>query len=321
MARKASPRAIGAFVVGAVVLAVAAVGILGSGNLFDERWEMISYFDGTVAGLGVGSPVKIRGVEIGQVREVLLAVPGGAVRTSAEFRIPVLYEIDRSLLVKHGARQELTAATLDSLIDVGLRASLALESFVTGRRYVELDLLPDSEAVFRGGEGLPYPEIPTTDTGLDQLQASIRKLVEAISRLPVDSLVVALTGTARNAELLLSDPELAEAIDRLPRTLASISAAALGARDLTAGMDSSLVPIQDELLTTAREATAALESLQETLEAMRTSVRWDGAIGTALRESLEESAATMRALRALAATLEQEPGSLIRGRDYEENQP
>lgn len=321
MARKASPRAIGAFVVGAVALAVAAVGVLGSGNLFDEKWEMISYFDGTVAGLGVGSPVKIRGVEIGQVREVRLGVPSGLIETAEDFRIPVIYEIDRSLLVKHGARRELTAATLDSLIEVGLRASLELESFVTGRRYIELDLLPDSEAVFQGVEGLPYPEIPTTDTGLDKLQGSIRKLVEAISRLPVDSLVIALTGTARNAELLLSDPELARAIDEMPRTLAAISAAAVGARDLTVGVDSTLAPIQQELVATAREATAALESLQETLEAMRTSVKWDGAIGTALRESMEESAATMRALRALAETLEQEPGSLIRGRDYPENQP
>jgi paraquat-inducible protein B len=321
MARKASPRAIGAFVVGAVALAVVAIAILGSGNLFDEKWEMISYFDGTVAGLGVGSPVKIRGVQIGQVREVRLGVPGGVVQTAEDFRIPVIYEIDRSLLVKHGARRDLTNRTLDSLIDAGLRASLALESFVTGRRYVELDLLPDSEAVFQGGDELPYPEIPTTDTGLDKLQGSIRKLVESISRLPVDSLLIALTGTARNAELLLSDPELARAIEEMPRTLASISAAAAGARDLTVGMDSSLVPIREELAVTAREATEALRSLQETLEAMRTSVRWDGAIGTAFRESMEESAATMRALRALAETLEQEPGSLIRGRDYQENQP
>lgn len=321
MARKANPRTIGAFVVGAVALAVAAVAVLGSGGLFDETWELISYFDGSVAGLGVGSPVKIRGVQIGQVRDVRLGVPGGAVQTAEDFRIPVIYEIDQDLLVKHGARRELNAATLDSLVAAGLRARLELESFVTGRKYIELDLMPDSEATLQGGEGLPYHEIPTTNTGLDQLQASIRNLVETISRLPVDSLVMALTGTARNAELLLSDPELARAIEEMPRTLASISAAAAGARDLTVGMDSSLVPIQEELVVTAREATAALQSLQETLEAMRTSVKWDGAIGTALRESMEESAATMRALRALAEALEKEPGSLIRGRDYQESQP
>lgn len=321
MAHKANPRAIGAFVVGAVVLLVAAVAILGSGDLFKKTWNMISYFEGSVAGLGVGSPVKIRGVQIGQVREVRLGVPGGVVQTADDFRIPVIYEIDQSLLVKHGARRRLSEATLDSLVDAGLRATLQLESFVTGRKYIELDFLPESEADYKGGPDLPYTEIPTTDTGLDKLQASIRHLVEAVSRLPVDSLFIALTGTARSAEALLSDPELARAIDELPRTLASISAAAAGARRLAAGVDSSVGPIQEELVVTAREATEALIGLQETLEAMRTSVKWDGAIGTALRESMEESAATMRALRALAEMLEQEPESLIRGRDYQEAQP
>ena len=76
MAAKASARAIGIFVVGAILLMLAAIGLLGSGNLFRTTFNFVSYFNGSVAGLDPGAGVKLRGVKIGQVTEVRLAIPG-----------------------------------------------------------------------------------------------------------------------------------------------------------------------------------------------------------------------------------------------------
>ena len=70
MSRAANPSVIGAFVVGAVVLSVAAVVLFGSGRLFEKRNTFVLHFDHSVQGLEVGSPVIFQGGEIGTVTTV-----------------------------------------------------------------------------------------------------------------------------------------------------------------------------------------------------------------------------------------------------------
>ena len=76
MRKRASPTLIGAFVVGAVVLAVVAVGVFGSGRYFRKVYPYVVYFGGDVNGLKVGAPVKFRGIQVGDVRSILLSNGG-----------------------------------------------------------------------------------------------------------------------------------------------------------------------------------------------------------------------------------------------------
>ncbi len=107
MGRKANPAVIGAFVVGAVVLAVAGILIFGSGRMFKHTSKYVCFFPGAVDGLAVGALVKLKGVEIGSVTDIRLRLPEqgplppGAV---AEFRIPVTIEIDDERVVAFGGR-------------------------------------------------------------------------------------------------------------------------------------------------------------------------------------------------------------------------
>ena len=59
---KVNPKTVGGFVVGAVILAVASVGVFGSGKFFEERGTLVSFFSGSLMGLRVGAPVEMRGV-------------------------------------------------------------------------------------------------------------------------------------------------------------------------------------------------------------------------------------------------------------------
>jgi paraquat-inducible protein B len=77
MNKKMSPAMIGAFVLGAVALIVIAILVFGSGRLFRQTRNFVLYFDTSVNGLRVGAPVKLKGVEIGSVKDIRIQVGQG----------------------------------------------------------------------------------------------------------------------------------------------------------------------------------------------------------------------------------------------------
>ena len=72
MSKPANKKAIGAFVVIAIALAVAAIIVLGSGKFLVQRDRYVSYFQGSVKGLRVGAPVVFRGAQVGEVTDVTI---------------------------------------------------------------------------------------------------------------------------------------------------------------------------------------------------------------------------------------------------------
>ena len=65
--KRGNPALIGLFIIGAIVLMVAGVIIVGSGKFFVHTVRAVMYFDGSVQGLQIGAPVTFRGVKIGSV--------------------------------------------------------------------------------------------------------------------------------------------------------------------------------------------------------------------------------------------------------------
>ena len=70
MSKQVNPTFVGGFLVGAVVLAFGGILAFGSGNFFAKKMTCVAYFDSSVDGLDVGSPVKYRGVTLGTVGKI-----------------------------------------------------------------------------------------------------------------------------------------------------------------------------------------------------------------------------------------------------------
>lgn len=70
MIRKKDYFKLGSFIILGSCMLVAVVIILGAGQYFETTYTVESYFDESVNGLEVGSPVKLRGVKIGRVARI-----------------------------------------------------------------------------------------------------------------------------------------------------------------------------------------------------------------------------------------------------------
>ena len=91
------------------------------------------------------------------------------------------------------------------LIDEGLRATLASESFVTGRKFISLDAHPGSTYQLVADPDVPYIEVPSTVTGLEELQRDVAEAVAKLAKMDIDTLVVALTGIMHGTNTLVNE--------------------------------------------------------------------------------------------------------------------
>ncbi|WP_419787522.1 MlaD family protein [Pseudodesulfovibrio sp.] len=70
MIRKNDYFRLGAFILLGTGMIVAVIIILGAGRYFETTYQVETYFDESVNGLEVGSPVKLRGVRVGRVAAI-----------------------------------------------------------------------------------------------------------------------------------------------------------------------------------------------------------------------------------------------------------
>jgi paraquat-inducible protein B len=314
MSRKASPTLIGSFVLGGVVLSVLAVVVLGSESMFRDTESFISFFGGSVAGLDAGAPVRFRGIEVGEVKEVLLDLPG-VERLSADVRIAVVYELDRELLESRGATARLTdPLDAELLLALGIRAELATESLVTGRKYIALDLQPTIPVESEPVVGAPYPEIPTLDTGLERIEDELYGIIAELGAVQLDSLVSVATAALTEFGALASKPELEAALDELPGTIRGLNASLDEARTLVADLDASLEPVRDELVQTSAQATSTMLRFESTLDALDGVLEPRSPVFVRFEKAMMDLSAASYALRNLADYLERNPSALVRGR-------
>jgi len=180
---------------------------------YRQRQEWRLAFEGSVRGLLPGAPVELRGIRIGEVKEVRLELDDGGRDTD----IPVVIAVEPERLGDGGAAG-LDRARWDRLVENGLRAQLKTGNLITGALYVDFDFYPDDppRAIVWAGN---MPELPTVPTPLDEL----RGLLTRLARLPLDRMgedfsesLAALHDTMRLTNTLLTrlDEETATELTR-----------------------------------------------------------------------------------------------------------
>jgi len=317
MSKKSNPVTIGAFVVGAITLGIIGIMIFSSGRFFRETYSYILYFESDVSGLAEGANVKLKGVQIGTVKEVLLSVGDMAALSGSreKFFVPVVIELDADKTSSLGSRTKPDPPTVAGLVQRGLRAQLASESIVTGVLYVKLDLFPGTRGLRLGEDaGAPYPEIPTLPTPFEEVQMKAAQFFADLQQMDLKGVVEEIRGTVTSAHTLLSSPGLRDAIDHLDKTMTKLDEALASLRDTSDSTRAAIDPLRREIEPTLRELRATLAEVRTTATGAGAILDPDSPLLVALEKALGDVAVTARNVKDLAALLERQPDALLRGK-------
>jgi paraquat-inducible protein B len=313
MARRFNPRLLGAFVIAATALGVAAAIWLGSSRVFQRKVRFVVVFSQEIAGLEVDSPVKFRGVPVGRVASIHLAI-GSPTAPLRDLFMPVVIELNQSRIREMGETTDLgNPEVVKTLVAHGLRARLALESFLSGRRYVDLDIVQDALPPAPPPFPLPYPLIPVqVEPGLLALQSDAARVLGKLQALDLEGLVADLRGAAQGVARMSST--VGEAGKGLPRTLESMDRALASIRDAARALEKEVPLVAGDARGAIQRLAAALDQMDATLREVKLSFAPGAPIPAQLDLTLREVGQAARSLRNLADGLERDPSQILRGR-------
>jgi paraquat-inducible protein B len=319
MAKRISPTAIGAFVVASFAILIVVLVVVGSGRLFQKPIKFVCMFQGDLNGLKIGAPVKFRGVQIGTVSAIKLklAPSEGQLKPDVKgFRLPVILELDRSMVAGSGGTGEaLGEAGFQDMLQRGARAQLNVESLLTGLLYVSLDIHPGSklDLVLVPGSS-PYREIPTIPTTMEAFQEKATSALTDFDKIDFHAMAASITDAANSIKALTSSPDLMatlsglkETTKNLNETLTSIRTAVNNANAKVNPLITQLEHNSDEVNLTLKQTRAALLQLQATLDP-------DSPLAVRLNQALDQFSDTAQSIGELTDYLQQNPSSLVRGR-------
>lgn len=329
MKTKVSPAVVGLFVLGAFILGLVALFSFGGINFFSRPERFVVYFDESIHGLDLGSPVKLRGVRVGRVVDINLRY----VPASNQSVVAVACELNRNLIANE--KGELIDVTedgrLQGLVDRGLRAQLGVIGLATGLLYVELDFLNPEiyPAAPRTDITSKYVEMPAVPSAISEFQANLTEILNDIKKIDFN-------GIARELHALLADTrkkinamdtgalaaewtkagasvrELA-ASPELRQSFANLNSAT---RKLDTILDDYARngPKAESFVRTLDDVRSAVASFNTTAATVQKFVNAQQSLGDDASQALVRLGEAAAAVRELADFLERNPSALISGR-------
>lgn len=287
------------------VLAI-AFGLGWRGMAKSDTVRYHTYFDETVQGLEIGSPVKFRGVSIGTVAAIKIAPDRK------------LVDVALALDTEETGRLGLAKRTPE------VRAALGTQG-ITGVKFIDLDLFDPKTSP---PPTLSFPPAENYIPARASFMKGLTDNLEVVSqRLP--ELVEATVRTLQRIEVILVDFHDQRIPDRMVKAVDNIDGAVTDMRRLLKHFDGAQIPDKtaaaiDKLGDAVAKANAILEGIGGDGGLVASTQRATDSIGD-LGISTKSSAArlerTLRdldeaavAIRSLANAIERDPDMLVKGR-------
>lgn len=329
MKTRVSPALIGIFVLGALALGLIALLSFGGINFFSKPQRFIVYFNESIHGLDLGSPVKMRGVRVGRVVDLNLRYDSANKRSE----VAVVCELSSNVITDTaGVMVDVSnRELLQGMVSRGLRAQLGVLGLATGMLYVELDFFDPAE--FPAGppaNEAKYLLIPAVPSAISEYQASLSEILSDLRK-------VDFAGISKELKLLLSDTRkqvnkvevreliaewtaAGQAVNKFARSpemqqaLVHMDEAAVQLKSTLAKIETQVDTNGTRLSSTLEETKRAVESLNATADTLRRFIAAQQNLGGDASKALSRLAEAAESVQRLADFLERNPSALLSGR-------
>ncbi len=317
---------IGAFVVAALAMIVMSVLWLSGNDLFAKSQQAMIYYRGNVSGLYIGAPVTFRGVNAGQVEDIALEVDSKTLAARVAVRVRLQLKAIRFVDDNPGS-----ATDLPSLVQRGLRARLVAQSFVTGQKSIELDIVPNTPSTLVGDGSRPeipalgdrfgalidqVAELPLRDTVQDirDTVKELRSTLTSVQRTLDGTLKVlesaageiTQAGTASRQTLATATEAIKQVQTNSAATLASIT-------QLSDSAKQTVVSAQPDLQRTLAGTREAAESARLAMNRVAELTAPDASLRADLDAAVRDLSQAARGIRDWSELLEEKPNAVIFG--------
>lgn len=200
---------IGLFIILAVVVLSGALIVFGVGQIFRPKINVVTYVNGTVQGIEVGSAVKFRGVTVGKVRriEFLFTEFPEIVEKDQDNYVVIVMEIDKEVFPGMFDIDDLSEVMARSA-EKGLRARIEPQG-ITGLNYIEINYVdPERFPALAVTWDTHYYYIPSAPGELTNMLDSVNNIMREVGSLNIKgindgivSLLANLNETVTHAEI------------------------------------------------------------------------------------------------------------------------
>jgi ABC-type transporter Mla subunit MlaD len=312
---------LGLFVLAGIVLFLGALFFLGLSDMFTKKAKFATFFNESVQGLAVGSPVKYKGVPIGTVSKITIELANKIIRVDMDI------ELKSFTLNNHldkGRELEEFYKFFRNERSMGLRCRLEYAG-ITGLKYIEMDYFdPDQKCkiIERPKHlGSEYLYIPSSPSVFKDILKLMNRSLERIAKIDFEKISEDLTDTLQQAKKLLGDPKLKQAVhqlermsDNLEKSTASISKVLTEKkiRDIVNSFADNLKGI--EKLVERIDKTVKAAKLDRTSNAFREAAESVNETKQMLTNTLMKLDQTFDSITELINYLNDDPSALLKGK-------
>ena len=221
MKQKCNPFLIGIFTFSAIILlCLSCIAVLG-GKIWQEHTSFILFFNSSLNGLDVGSPVKFNGVNIGTVKEVNVVFD----ESIQQAFTPVIIDIDDKVFyqfLQYQKKKSKTAFYRQQILG-GLAAKLVLESLITGKLFIELDYYPANQVRIYNENHTKLTQIPSIASDRQNFLARIDTILTNVSSINFKSISDSLTSILQHIDSQVKKSDISSLINNISSAADSIS--------------------------------------------------------------------------------------------------
>jgi paraquat-inducible protein B len=183
---------------------------------YEKLIQAVTYFDSSVAGLALGSPVDIYGVQVGVVTSVNLIL--NPATGDEKVRVGMELQPERNAHETDFANELGTSELLQKLVNHGMRAELEMGNYLTGQEFIALAMVQGGAPVKLMREGDAFL-LPSQAGNLESTVDALSDISAKLDKIPFSQIGMNLNKLLQTADHTLGSSQTKQVIASLGETL------------------------------------------------------------------------------------------------------